>query len=71
MIEAEEYSKSSKRGEYQYVSGVMEKSYNHFLSTEARAAYLNFEVTELLKFWTEKNRYRSDREGKVEPGLAS
>ena len=30
-------------------------SYNFFLSTEAGAAYMNFEVKELLKFWWEKN----------------
>ena len=28
--------------------------YNSFLSTEAGAAYMNFRVTELLMFWTEK-----------------
>ena len=50
MIEAEEYSKTSKRGKYQNLSGVMGITYNPFLSTEAGAAYMNFEVTDLLKF---------------------
>ena len=54
MIGAEEYSKPTKRGENQYVSGVMGMSYNPFLSTEAGAAFMNFEVTELLKLRTEK-----------------
>ena len=36
------------------ISGIMRMSYNPFLSTEAGAAYMNFEVMELLKFWTEK-----------------
>ena len=51
---AEGYSKNMKRGEYQYVSGIMGMSNSPFLSADARAAYTNFEVTELLKFWTEK-----------------
>ena len=54
MIGEEEYSKPTKRRENQYVSGVMGMSYNPFLSTEAGAAFMNFEVTELLKLWTEK-----------------
>ena len=52
MIEAKENSKFSKRGEKQKISGVMWMSFNPFLSTEAEAAYLNFENTELLKLWT-------------------
>ena len=51
---AEEYAKSTKRGEYQYVSGVMGIAYNPFLDSEAGNAYMNFEAAELLKFWTEK-----------------
>ena len=51
---AEDYSRPTKRGEYQFVSGIMGISYNPFSDTEAGAAYMNFEVTELLKFWTEK-----------------
>ena len=43
-----------KRGEYQYVSGVMGIAYNPFLNSEAASAYRNHEVAELLKFWTEK-----------------
>ena len=51
---AEDYSRPTKREEYQYVSGIMGMSYNHFLDAKAGAAYMNFEVTELLKFWTQK-----------------
>ena len=36
------------------MSGVMVISYNPFLDAETGAAYMNFKVTELLKFWTEK-----------------
>ena len=54
MIEAEENSKSSKWGENQYISGVMWMSFNLFMSTDADAACLNFENTELLKLCTEK-----------------
>ena len=32
---AEDYSRPAKRAEYQYVSGVMEKTYNPFLDSEA------------------------------------
>ena len=51
---AEVYSRPNKRGEYQYVSGVMGIAYNPFLNSEAGSAHRNHEVTELLKFWTEK-----------------
>ena len=51
---AGDYSKPNKRVEYQYVSGVMGIAYNPFLDLEAGNAHNNFEVTELLKFWTEK-----------------
>ena len=51
---AEDYSRPNKKGEYQYVSGVMGISYNPFLNAEAGSAHRNHEVTELLKFWTEK-----------------
>ena len=51
---AKEYTKSTKRGEYQYVSGVRGIAYNPFLDSEAGNAYMNFEAAELLKFWTEK-----------------
>ena len=54
LARAEEYAKPRKRREYQYVSGVMGIAYNHFLGSEAGNAYMNFEVVELLKFWTEK-----------------
>ena len=46
--------KPTKRGEYQYVSGVRGIAYNLFLDSEPGNAYMNFEVAELLKFWTEK-----------------
>ena len=46
--------RTTKRGEYQYVSGVMGIAYNPFLDSEDGNACMNFEVAELLKFWTEK-----------------
>ena len=49
-----EYLKPNKKGEYQYVSGVMGMAYNPFLDSEAGGAPRNYEVAELLKFWTEK-----------------
>ena len=49
-----EYLKPNKKGEYQYVSGVMGMAYNPFLDSEAEGAHRNYEVAELLKFWTEK-----------------
>ena len=49
-----EYSKPNKKGEYQYVSGVMGLAYNPFLDLEAGGAHGNYEVAELLKFWTER-----------------
>ena len=49
-----EYSRPNKKGEYQYVSGVMGIAYNPFLDSEVGSAHRNHEVTELLKFWTEK-----------------
>ena len=54
MTEAEQYSKQSKTGEHQYVSGVMVISYNPFLSKKPGVAYMNYEVAELLTFWTER-----------------
>ena len=54
LVLAREYSKPNKRGEYQYVSGVMGIAYILLLDSEAGNAHKNFEVTELLKFWTEK-----------------
>ena len=39
-----EYSKPNKKGEYQYVSGVMGMAYNPFLDSEAGGAHRNFEV---------------------------
>ena len=51
---AEDYSKPTKRGEQQYISGLMGIAYNPFLDSETGNAYMNFEVAGLLKFWTEK-----------------
>ena len=36
------------------MSGVMGRSYNPFKDSDAGNAHKNYEVTELLKFWTEK-----------------
>ena len=47
-----EYLKPNKKGKYQYVSGVMGMAYNPFLDSEAGGAHRNYEVAELLKFWT-------------------
>ena len=49
-----EYLKPNKKGEYQYVSGVMGMAYNTFLDSEAGGAHRNNEVAELLKFWQRK-----------------
>ena len=49
-----EYSRPNKKGEYQYVSGVMGMAYSPFLNSEAGDAHRNYEVAELLKLWTEK-----------------
>ena len=43
---AEDYSRPTKRGQYQYVSGVIGISYTPFLNSEAGAAYMKFEVME-------------------------
>ena len=51
---AGDYPKPNKRMEYQYVSGVMGIAFNPFLDSEAGNAHKKLEVTELLKFWTEK-----------------
>ena len=51
---AEGYARPNKKGEHQYVSGVMGIAYNRFLNSEAASAYRNHEVAELLKFWPEK-----------------
>ena len=54
LASVENYSRPNQRGEYQFVSGVMGIAYNPFLDSEAGSAHSNHEVTELLKFWTEK-----------------
>ena len=50
LARAEDNSKPTKRGEYQYVSGIMGIAYNPFLDSEAGNAHKNYEVAELLKF---------------------
>ena len=54
MVEEEEDSKPSKRAEFQYVSGIVGMSNNPYLGTKAGAAYMNFEVTEMLKLKKKK-----------------
>ena len=54
LASAEDCSRPNKRGEYQYASGVMGIAYNPFLDSEAGSTHKKHEVTELLKFWTEK-----------------
>ena len=54
LASAEDYLRLNKRGEYQYESGVMGIAYSPFLDSVAGSAHKNHEVTELLKFWTEK-----------------
>ena len=54
LASSEEYSRTNKKGEYQYVSGAMGMAYNPFLDSEAGGAHRNHEVARLMKFWTEK-----------------
>ena len=63
---AENYARPNKKGEYPYVSGVMGIAYNPFLNSEAGSAHRNHEVTELLKFWTEKIILIDSMEGETE-----
>ena len=42
LARAEDYSKPTKRVEYQYVSGVMGIANNPFLDSDAENAYLKF-----------------------------
>ena len=44
LTSAGEYSRPNKKGEYQYVSGVMGIAYNPFLDSEAESAHSNHEV---------------------------
>ena len=46
LASSEEYSRPNKKGEYQYVSGVMGMAYNPFLDSEAGGAQRNHEVAE-------------------------
>ena len=68
-----EYSRPNEKGEYQYVFGVMGMAYNPFLDSEAGGAHRNYEVAELLKFWTEKivEIDTVERERETELGLDS
>ena len=50
------------------MSGVMGIAYNTFLDSVAGNAYMNFEVAELLKFWTE-NIIEIDPTEKKRPSL--
>ena len=50
------------------MSGVMGIAYNPFLDSESGSAHRNHEVTELLKFWTEKT-IEIDSEGREKPSL--
>ena len=61
LARAEDFSKPTKRGEYQYVSGVMGIALNPFLDSEAGNAYMNLEVPQLLKFWTEIDPMKRER----------
>ena len=54
LASSEEYSRPNKKGEYQYVSGIMGMAHNPFFDSETGGAHRNHEVAELLKFWTEK-----------------
>ena len=47
LARAEDYSKPTKWGEHQYVSGVMGTAYNSFFDSEAGNTYMNFEVAGL------------------------
>ena len=61
LARAEDFSKPTKRGEYQYVSGVMGIAFNPFLDSEAGNAYMNLEEPQLLKFWTEIDPMKRER----------
>ena len=50
LARAEDYSKPTKRGGYQYVSGITGIDNNPFLDSETGNAYMNFAVAELYKF---------------------
>ena len=71
LASSREYSRPNKKGEYQYVSGVMGMAYNPFLDSEAGDAHGNYEVAELLKFWREKIMEINAVERETELGLDS
>ena len=54
LVLAGDYSKPNRRGEYQYVPAGMRIAYNPFMDSEAGNAHKYIEVTDLLKFCTEK-----------------
>ena len=54
LMTVEGYSKSSKKGDYQYVSSIMGIFYNPFLSAEAGCAYISFEDSNFFIFRKEK-----------------
>ena len=57
LASAEEYSKPNKRGEYQFVPGVMGIAYNPFLDSEAGNAHRNYESR--LTQWRGKGRAKA------------
>ena len=54
LVLAEDYTRPTKQGENQCVSGVIGIAYNTFWDSEAGATFSKFEVAELLKILTEK-----------------
>ena len=61
---AEDYSKPTKRGEHQNLSGMMMISYNPFFDPEAETAHINFEVAELLSSGQRKTSRLIRRKGR-------
>ena len=61
---AEDYSKPTKRGEYQNVSGVMGIAYNPFLNSEAGNAYMNLRWRNCLSSGRRKSLRLIRRKGK-------
>ena len=49
----------------------MGKVYSPFLDSEAGKAYMNFEVAELLKFWTDRSLRFTRRKGKGQAHIPS
>ena len=61
LASAGEYSRPNKKGEYQYVSGVMGIAYSPFLDSEAGSAHRNHEVTAIKVLDGKDNRDRPSR----------